>query len=137
MTATLNSLTLTIPVEGGRLKPSPGQQATIGNYLRTREGKAVEVKFARPTTSRSQRQNRFYWGVVLTAIAESTGNSTEDIHVVLRDRLLPRKFITLGSKEVEVKKSTADLSTEEFTLYLEAVRAWAATELGITMPDQP
>ena len=135
MTATLNSLTLTIPVEGGRLKPSPGQQATIGTFLRTREGKAVEVKFARPTTSRSQRQNRFYWGVVLTAIAESTGNSTEDIHVVLRDRLLPRKFITLGSKEVEVRKTTTDLTTEEFTLYLEAVRAWAATELGITMPD--
>jgi hypothetical protein len=137
VTATLNSLTLTIPVEGGRLKPSPGQQATIGTFLRTREGKAVEVKFARPTTSRSQRQNRFYWGVVLTAIAESTGNSTEDIHVVLRDRLLPRKFITLGSKEVEVRKTTTDLTTEEFTLYLEAVRAWAATELGITMPDQP
>ena len=137
MTATLNSLTLTIPVEGGRLKPSPGQQATIGTFLRTREGKAVEVKFARPTTSRSQRQNRFYWGVVLTAIAESTGNSTEDIHVVLRDRLLPRKFITLGSKEVEVRKTTTDLTTEEFTLYLEAVRAWAASELGITMPDQP
>ena len=73
--------------------------------------------------------------MVLTAIAESTGNSTEDIHVVLRDRLLPRKFITLGSKEVEVRKTTTDLTTEEFTLYLEAVRAWAATELGITMPD--
>ena len=92
---------------------------------------------SRPTTSRSLRQNRFYWGAVIGAIAESTGNSPEDLHLVLKEMFLPRKFITLGSKEVEVKKSTADLTTEEFTLYLEAVRAWAATELGITMPDQP
>jgi len=137
MPATLNSLTLTIPVEGGRLKPSPQQQATIGTFLRTREGKAVEVKFARPTTSRSLRQNRYYWGAVIGAIAESTGNSPEDLHLVLKEMFLPRKFITLGAKEVEVRKTTHDLTTEEFTLYLEAVRAWAASELGITMPDQP
>jgi hypothetical protein len=134
VTATLNSLTLTIPVEGGRLKPSPGQQATIGNYLGTREGKAVEVKFARPTTSRSLRQNRYYWGAVIGAIAESTGNSPEDLHLVLKDMFLPRKFITLGAKEVEVRKTSADLSTEEFADYLRRIEAWAATELGIAIP---
>jgi hypothetical protein len=134
VTATLNSLTLTIPVEGGRLKPSPQQQATIGNYLKTREGKAVEVKFARPTTSRSLRQNRYYWGAVIGAIAESTGNSPEDLHLVLKDMFLPRKFITLGAKEVEVRKTSADLSTEEFADYLRRIEAWAATELGIAIP---
>jgi hypothetical protein len=137
VSTTTKALTLLVPVEGGRLNPTDGQKATIAAFLRTREGKAVEVKFARPTTSRSLRQNRFYWGAVLTTIAEATGNSTEDLHLVLKDMFLPRKFITLGTKEVEVRKTTTDLTTEEFTLYLEAVRGWAASELGITMPDQP
>jgi hypothetical protein len=47
---------------------------------------------------------------------------------------LPRKFITLGAKEVEVRKTSADLSTEEFADYLRRIEAWAATELGIAIP---
>lgn len=132
-----NSLTLTIPVADGRLDPSPEQKRLIGTFLHTRNGKAVEVKLARPTSTRSLRQNKWYWGVVLTTIAESTGNTTEDLHVVLKEMFLPRKFITLGTKEVEVRKTTTDLSTDEFSKYLEALSAWAATELGITMPTPP
>lgn len=134
---TAHTLTMTIPVQDGRLVPSDGQKRTIAEYLHTRDGKAVEVKLSRPTNNRSLSQNRFYWGVVLTTIAESTGNSTEDLHLVLKDMFLPRKFITLGAKEVEVRKTTTDLTTDEFSKYLEAVAAWAASELGITMPTTP
>jgi hypothetical protein len=134
MPATSNSLTLVIPVEGGRLKPSPGQQATIGTFLKTREGKAVEVKFARPTTSRSLRQNRLYWSAVVGALAAETLNNPDDIHLVLKGMFLPRKFITLGGRELEVRKTSADLSTEEFADYLRRIEAWAATELGIAIP---
>ena len=127
-------ISLVIPVEGGMMRPSLQQQNTMETYLRTREGKAVAVKFSRPTSTRSLSQNSYYWGVILTYIAESTGHTTEEIHVALKQLFLPRQFVKLGSKEIETTKSTTDLDTLEFENYLERVRVWANTELGITIP---
>jgi hypothetical protein len=42
--------------------------------------------------------------------------------------------VTLGGKEVEVRKSTADLSADEFSKYLKQIAAWSAAELGIVIP---
>lgn len=127
-------ITLVIPVQSGRLNPSLAQQQAMDTYLQTREGKAVSVKFCRPTNSRSQEQNRYLWGVCYTMLAAETGHSTEELHTALKEILLPRKFITLGNREVEVTKSTADLNTTEFEHYLERLRVWAQTELGIRIP---
>ncbi len=134
---TRDKLELLVPVKAGRLDPSEAQKATIGSFLATRDGKAVVVKLAKPVNSRSQRQNRFYWGVVLTTIAEATGNTTEDLHEHFKDRFLPRRFVTLAGKELEVAKTTTALSQDEFSKYLEQLAAFAASELGITLPDRP
>jgi hypothetical protein len=131
---TADKLELTVAVQGGRLNPSETQKALIGGFLTRRGDKPVVVKIAKPTNSRSVRQNRLYWGVVLGTIAADTGNTTEDLHLILKDMFLPRKFITLAGKEVEVRKTTTDLSTEEFGKYLTQIAAWAATELGIQIP---
>lgn len=130
-----NGVSLVIPVEGGMLRPSMVQQRAMDAYLSTREGKAVTVKFTRPTSTRSLNQNRYYWGVVLTIIAESTGHTTEEVHDAVKELFLPRKFVTLGNNEVEVAKSTTELTTDEFNLYLERIRTWAETELSIRIPN--
>lgn len=129
-----NGLNIVIPVADGRLNPSPAQQQAIDTYLKTREGKAVSVKFCRPTSTRSLEQNRYYWGVCLTIIAQETGHNTEELHTAIKDILLPRKFIKLGNREVEVTKTTTDLNTTEFEQYLERLRTWASTELNISIP---
>jgi hypothetical protein len=129
-----DSLTLTVPVAGGRLAPSEAQKQTIAAFLAKRDGKAVEVKLAKPTANRSQQQNRLYWSCVIGTLAESTGNNPEDLHLVLKDMFLPRKFLKLGAREVEVVKTTRDLSVTEFTDYIRRIQAWAAAELGITIP---
>lgn len=131
-----NGLKLLVPVAEGRLAPTAGQQAAIDQFLRTRDGRAVELKLSRPVNSRSQQQNRFLWGVVYTTIAESTGYTTEEVHELLKDKFLPRKFVTIGDTTKEVRKSTAQLSIDEFSKYLEQLAAFAA-ELGITLPDRP
>lgn len=136
MSAT-RGVNLTVPVADGKLAPSAGQQAMIDQFLRTREGKAVEVKLSRPVNSRSLRQNRFLWGVVYTTIAEATGNTTEDLHEHFKNQFLPRRFVTLAGKEMEVAKTTTALSVDEFSKYLEQLAAFAASELGITLPDRP
>ena len=47
-----SGISLVIPVMDGKLNPSMHQQQTIDAYLQTREGKAVTVKFSRPTSTR-------------------------------------------------------------------------------------
>lgn len=129
-----HQLAITIPVADGRLNPSEIQKSAIAEFLRTREGKAVSVTFRVPSNPRTLKQNAYYWAVVLTTIATQLGYSTEEVHSAVKDMFLPRKFLKLGSREVEVRKTTTDLTFTEFQTYLEQVRAWASTELGLAIP---
>lgn len=131
----MNALTLTIPVADGALVPSASQKEAMSRFLQNRNGRAVAVKFSVPTLNRSLSQNKYYWGVLLTLLAEHTGHTTEDLHLVMKDMFLPRKFLKLGTKEVCLNKTTTDLTTTEFQTYLEQIRAWAVQELGLQVPD--
>lgn len=130
-----NGVSLVIPVINGMMRPTLQQQQTMETFLQTREGRAVAVKFSRPVSQRSKSQNAYYWSVPLALIAESTGHTTEEVHDVLKAMFLPRKFVQLGAHEIETVKSTAELDTIEFETYLERIRAWASTELGIIIPN--
>jgi hypothetical protein len=134
MAAVAKSLTLTIAVEGGKLQPTYQQKLTIGGFLSGHGEKPIEVKFSRPVKTRSNNQNRYLWGVVYKIISDESGHTPEEIHTAAKQMFLPRKFIMLGNVEIEIEKSTAELSTAEFELYQERVRAWASTELGFRIP---
>ncbi len=136
MTSTQSKVELTVPVADGRLNPSPIQTEQMNRFLQSRDGKAVVVRLSRPVNSRSQQQNRLMW-VWLSVIARDTGNNTEDLHEHFKNQFLPRRFVTLAGKESEVAKTTTILSVEEFGAYLEQLAAFAASELGITLPDRP
>lgn len=82
---------------------------------------------------RSDRQNRYLWGIVYQILADETGHSTEEIHAFCR-RFLPRVFVTVGSVEEEVEKSTTSLTTSEFEDYTLRVRVFAAQELQCQIP---
>jgi hypothetical protein len=134
MTSTARQLTLTIPVKDGELNPSYGQRQSMSGYLHGLNGKAVVVKLSRPVTRRSNQQNRYLWGCVYEVLSTETGHTAEEIHAILKHQFLPRKFITVGKHEHELTKSTTELTTDEFNLYLERCRAWASAELGIRIP---
>lgn len=129
------SLTITAIAKNGKMSFSEDQLSSIRDYLAKHNGKAVMVSFARPRTTRSLKQNAYLWGVVYTYIAAHTGHDAEDIHVILKDDFLPRKFVTIGNKEREIRKTTADLSPTEFNEYIERCVAWAAQELGLHIPS--
>lgn len=130
-----DSFTMTIAVENDRLAPTEMQQRQMTGWLQNRNGKTVTVIFEKPYHKRTSEQNRFYWGVILTTIAHHTGHTTEEIHEVVKDLFLPRKFIKLGNREVQIEKSTAKLTYTEFAQYLEQIRAWASQELALTFPE--
>jgi hypothetical protein len=121
------------PVMHGELILSPAQKKTLNAYLQKHEGQQVRITLSQPTRGRSKAQNRYYWKI-MDLIAAETGNSSEGVHEACKAMFLPRSFITLGEKEVEVHKSTTTLSTLEFCEYMDRISAFAAQELNIAIP---
>jgi len=84
---------------------------------------------------RSNNQNRYYWGVVISILSAETGYSSTEMHEVLKYEFLGR-MIKLSEKIQSVTfSSTADLTTSEFEDYLSRVRTWASIKLSIYIPE--
>lgn len=129
-----NVLSLIIPVKDAKLMPSEGHKRAIADFLRSQDGNAVTVRLSKPRKPRSVKSNAFYWASIIGTLAGTTGHSPEEIHFFLKKEFLPRSFIKLGGKEIELQKSTTELTTQEFSEYLDRIRAWAAQELQIALP---
>lgn len=99
-----------------------------------REKKPIVVEVKEWRRKRSTEQNARYWALV-QRIAEATGHDKSEIHDYLRLRFLPHRVIKIGGKEAVVPMSTTELSVAEFGEYMEQVEAWAATTLGVALPD--
>ena len=85
---------------------------------------------------RTDKQNRYYWGVVIDYIARQMGESDrEEVHKSLARNFLGFEEQSYGGVSFEKVPSTTSLSTEEFTEYIEIVRRWAAEFLYINIPD--
>jgi hypothetical protein len=93
---------------------------------------AVGIKKDRRT--RSLAENRYYWGIILTYIADETGYSKEEAHQIFgRMFLRYDKQMPDGTTEAFVR-STTSLNTMEMEEYLEKIRIFALSELGTYIP---
>jgi hypothetical protein len=80
--------------------------------------------------NRSQKQNAYYWGVVLKIMGDEIGYLPDEVH-----QLMGKQFLSYERSPGELfLKSTSKLSTVEFEDYLANVRRFAATELSIMVP---
>ena len=99
-------------------------------YLKSLGEKNVEIIVRKIIKIRSNNQNRYYWGVVVPLLVNTTGYSTEEMHEALK--MLFLKDLT---RKIPTLRSTADLTTMEFEDYLGKVRMWAAQELSCVIPE--
>jgi hypothetical protein len=100
-------------------------------HLDRLRGRRVAVRIEPARKLRTLPENAYYWGVVLTMIAEETGHTPEEVHHSEPIEALRRK---LSAPLGWITGSTTDLSTVEFEDYLTRIRAWAATFLGMFIP---
>lgn len=115
-------------VEGGKLLLY--DQAGFLKYRNTHEGHDVSVTVKRWRDPRSSPQNRYYWGVVVPLLADHCGYEREEMHAALKWRFL--RIHDEGN--LPTVQSSSALNTEEFTDYIEHVRALAAA-MGVVIPD--
>jgi hypothetical protein len=112
----------------------------VQNY----EGKKVELNLKGAKKKRSDKQNRWYWGVavptVQTGIKEQTGilHEKETIHALILSAVGAITMETknvMGMNVIEVKqKRTSDMTTTEFVQFHNQVQQHFA-EKGIDIPD--
>lgn len=111
----------------------------------TEQGRAMVVKVEPWEDDRTLRQNRFYWGVVLRAIAaqatvDGIGADDEGWNWHWKKRFLGyrvEKVRVPGKKRPTVRRvliSTKDLKVRAMAEYLEKVMAEAATVFGVRFP---
>ena len=82
---------------------------------------------------RTLSQNALLW-MWLRCIAEDTGNTTDDIYSVFCSKFL-RKRVEVNGDVVECCKTSSQLNTGEMTAFLDNIQVYAASELGITLPN--
>jgi len=123
----------------------------IGALLKGYAGQVVEVKIKKQALRRSPKQNAYYWSVVVPEwklIFASYGTivTDEEVHSYLVAHV-GKLFKPVHGPDGEQifrmddgvpvmeLKSTSDLSTKEFSEYVEACRSEAAIEHGVTIPS--
>lgn len=112
---------------------SPYNVARLNDWMKRNEGAKLKLEKQQPI--RSLTQNAFYW-VWLAKVELETGNQTEDMHVYLKSKFLPKRLVKIKGKEGEhtvmSDGTTTKLSKLEFGEYLDK----CAAHVGIPLPTR-
>lgn len=114
--------------KGGKPDFAELSEIRFREHLKSHEGKIYEIYLR--GNKRTLSQNALYWKF-LEYIEIETGNNADDLHQLFRRTLLPPKFITVLGKEIKVPKSTTDLSSGEFSDYMDKI----SSRSGVPIPD--
>jgi hypothetical protein len=100
-------------------------------------GRPLRVIVTEDEKKRTSEANRFYWGAVLTTIAEQAWvdgrQFSKDVwHEHFARLYLPHtEIVTPYGEIVSRRKSTTELTVSEFSEYLQRVQSDAASTLGV------
>lgn len=109
------------------------------------------VRIETEEKKRTQRQNRYLWGVVYKTIVDNDpgffGNEETEallknarlsmadvIHEFCKQCFLPPVHVAVGEGMV-LSPSTTRMTRREFNAYVEDIRRWAADSLQVFIPD--
>jgi hypothetical protein len=116
-------------VERGRLHLD--REALAAQLQEFDDGHAI-VRIARRKAHRSQQANNYYWGVVIALTADYCGYEPEEMHDAFKLKFLRSEDT---DHPLPTVKSTASLTTDEFWDYIDQIKRFAASELGVYVPD--
>ena len=97
------------------------------------DGERVTVSVAKQKVARTNSQNAYLWGVVYVTLSEYTGYTPDDLHYRVEPILALRTHVQEDG--LRVVKKTSEMSTAEFSAYVEAVKQWAWHELNLFIPE--
>lgn len=101
------------------------------------------VKVAKFRRTRTLQQNRFLWGVVYPVIADGITEAwgerleLEDVHDLCKQNFLSSPIVNKhdGTWKGNRYKSTARLTIDEFSDYVDKLTKFASESLSVVLPD--
>ena len=108
--------------------------AAFHGYLRGLAGKRVKVAVSQERFGRTLRANSRYWVAVVPAMSEWSGYEKDEAHELFKEMFLRVERELPGGRVVEIVRSTAKLSTEEFYEYTERCTRFLAGH-GVRVPE--
>lgn len=114
----------------------------MARYLGTLAGKDVEIVIRKWRKQRTNRQNAWMWGVLLPLVAEAAGYDEHERNQLKSD-LLGLCFGTHRNvwtdADIPNVTGSSDLTTEQFSTFMEWSVRWAAETFGLVvpLPDDP
>lgn len=108
--------------------------------------RAVSIEVKKYFAKRSDAQNRYWWGVIVELVSVGlldTGNEfardKNKVHEYLKKLFLSETLDVVSNEgellQVEITRSTTDLSSKEFMQVKEQIQQWSAEFLGVDIPD--
>ena len=97
-----------------------------------RNGKYV-LTIKREREGSTNAQTRLLW-MWVNAVARETGDKPNDIYHYLCHHLLPHEVSVMGER-VTVDGNPKELTKQQMTAFLDTVKAYVRTWLGIRLPD--
>jgi len=106
---------------------------SMQQHIESLNGKHIEIKINIRKLSRSENQNRYYWGVIIPTLKKEL--KTDRVHSILKHRFLSETFSYNGPEYIEYIeiKSLNDLTLNEFKDYINYIISWSFGQ-GIIIP---
>ena len=110
-------------------------RSLFASFIATFRNKPVQLVLKVASRPKSHSQLGYLWGVVYPVIAEELGYKDYEIDA-LHDALMQKLCgLKPDPNPLNLRASLAAMSHEEVSAYIEDVRFFAASELGIVTPD--
>lgn len=118
----------------------------FANDVRQFAGKEITLTIAKRSKRRSDSQNAYLWAVVYPCVLQGLidvgydiePNDTELAHEWCKKEFLQNRKIEkkdVPGEFITIPSSTAGLSTEEFSQYIERIGQFAAEYLNVVIPS--
>lgn len=117
----------------------------LEQFYTQNEGKYVYMTISEEDPIRAIEDNAYYWKCIVQPCADFLGYTPEEMHAIFKHLCLPRQFKILKFKdangviveeEIEITKSTKNLTRKQFQKYKEDCKRVAA-ENGVIIQDVP
>ena len=95
------------------------------------DGRYVWKMPEKEKNTRSIQQNKYYWKVICGLVSDHSGFTPKESH-----QEMGKLFLSYEKNGKTFVKSTTELSTKKFEVYMESCRRWAAMELQVYCPLQ-
>lgn len=104
--------------------------------LKSRKPKTYVIEIKEPRPKRTNKQNAYYW-VCLGIIGQHCGYSSDEMHELMKYKFLgvEEKVVKQTGEMLKSLKSTQNLDSTEFTVYIDKIRLWGLQELDCYCPS--